>query len=324
MTAPTPDPADEPRPPAPSRPGSTAPGHRSWARPALVAILAALFAAMLGYQVLHAGGLQQTALFYIGLPATIALVVAATARPRTVTGMAVAAVTIGLALAGPLLGEGVVCLVMAAPLFFLVAIVIGLAFDLLARSARSKRSHAFGFVPVLALLCLEGVVGSPVPPNEVVTVTRTVQVSAEQFSAALAGTPRFTQPRSSFLSRVPFPRVVEVAGTGLDLGDERVVTFTPRRSLGIGAQPTPRSMRLRITQSGPAQLQFDVVQDTATARWLRWQTSQVSWRATSTGVTEVTWRLGYQRTFDPGWYFGPLQRYGMQQATGYLLDTFTG
>lgn len=293
------------------------------ARRTLLAILAALFAAMLGYKVLRVGGLEQTALFYVGLPATIALVVAATARPRSATGLAVAVVTIALALAGPLLDEGVICLVLAAPLFYLVAVLIGGAVDIGRRSRSIRRMNAVVLAPVLALLCLHGAVAAPAPRDEVVTVIRTVPGTPEQFAVALSGSATFTPPESAFLGRLPFPRVVEVAGTGLRLGDEREITFTPRHSLGIGARPTPRSMHLRVTASAPTGVRFDVVEDTATARWLRWTTSRVSWRPTPAGGTEVTWQLTYRRTFDPGWYFGPLQRYGMRQATDYLLDTFT-
>lgn len=37
----------------------------------------------------------------------------------------------------------------------------------------------------------------------------------------------------------------------------------------------------------------------------------------------LTWKLAYRRTFDPGWYFGPLQSYGMEQPAAFLADTFT-
>jgi hypothetical protein len=317
-----PERSGEGRPPGSEPPGLEPPGpHGSRrARLTLVGVLAALFAAMLGYKLLHAGGLEQTALFYVGLPATIALVVAATARPRSAIGLAVAVVTIGLALAGPLLNEGVICLVMAAPLFYAVAIGIGVLVDA-TRDRGQPWLHAFGFVPLLAVLCLEGVVGS-LPRDEAVSVTRTVEVTPQQFEAALTGTPRFQRPASAFLGRLPFPRPLQVEGTGLDVGDERLITFTPRKSLGIGADPTPRSMRLRVAGSTPNLVRFDVVHDTTTARWLQFRTSQVSWQPAAGGGTRVTWRLTYARTFDPGWYFGPLQQYGMRQAAGYLLDTF--
>ena len=319
MSMPTPQPDGEPRAGTPEPRTGRLP---SKARVILVAILAALFAAMLGDRVLNAGGLEESALFYVGLPAMMAIIVALTARPRTATGLSVAAVTIALALAGPLLGEGVVCLVLAAPLFYLVAVGVGLVIDSSSWDFGPRRLHAFGIVPLLVLLAMEGVPGSTVSRDQAVTITRTVQVTPQQFAASLSQTPRFTPPRAEFLSRLPFPRVVQVAGTGLAVGDERAITFTPRRTLGIGARPTPRAMRLRVARSGPAQVQFDVVQDTATARWLRWQTSQVTWRPTAARGTEVTWRLTYQRTFDPSWYFGPLQRYGMHQASDYLIDTF--
>jgi hypothetical protein len=222
-----------------------------------------------------------------------------------------------------MLNEGIICLVLTAPLFYLVAIPIGMVIDLYVERDRTRRMHALGLVPVLAVLSLQGVTGAPAHEDQV-AVTRIVQLTPPQFAAALSGAPRFALPRSAFLSRLPFPLVVRVDGAGLDVGDERAITFTRRHSLGIGASSTPRSMRLRVAESGPDHVRFDVVQDSATARWLHWQTSRVTWRPTSSGSTEVTWQLTYQRTFDPSWYFGPLQEYGMRQATGYLIDSFAG
>ncbi|MGW5116403.1 hypothetical protein ACWEQ8_13365 [Streptomyces noursei] len=49
----------------------------------------------------------------------------------------------------------------------------------------------------------------------------------------------------------------------------------------------------------------------------------MTWQPSPTGRTEVTWTLHYRRTFDPGWYFGPIQTYGMEQAAAYLSDTFS-
>lgn len=33
-------------------------------------------------------------------------------------------------------------------------------------------------------------------------------------------------------------------------------------------------------------------------------------------------RPPYRRTFDPSWYFGPVQRYATDRAAAYLLETF--
>lgn len=294
----------------------------SSARIRLVAVLAALFATMLGYKVLHAGGLEQTALFYVGLPAVIALSVAATCRPKSVTGTAMASVTVGLALAGPLLDEGIICLLVAAPLFYAVAALIGMTVDAGRRHRqRGGRAHAVVTAPLLAVLALEGAGAYEFPRDNAVSVTRAVAVSPETYRQALAGPVEFGAPEALFL-KIPFPRPQQVTGTGLDLGDRRHITFNPRRSLGIGAPAKPRSMDLVVAVSEPGRVVFEVERDTTLARWLRLSSAEVRWHATGDRRTEVTWTLRYRRTFDPGWYFGPLQSYGMTQAAGYLADTF--
>ncbi|MCK7626374.1 hypothetical protein MUU72_25265 [Streptomyces sp. RS10V-4] len=295
------------------------------ARRQLVCVLAALFTAMLVYKVLHAGHLQQTALFYVGLPAFIALAVAVGARPRSATGTALAAVTIGLALAGPLLDEGVVCLVMAAPLFYLLAVAIAAPVDWASRRrrrGRGGRAHAFATVPLIAVLALEGSGAYDLPREGTASVTRTVALSTGQFAQALAAPPRFAAPRPVFL-KIPFPRPQRSEGAGLAVGAHRQVTFNPHRSLGIGSHPTPRGMRLVVTAHTPGRVVFTVARDTTLARWLDLRSAEVTWRSAAPGRTEVTWTLRYRRTFDPGWYFGPLQQYGMEQAAAYLADTFT-
>ncbi|GAA4919981.1 hypothetical protein [Streptomonospora salina] len=252
--------ADPGRPPDQEPPEPPATGR---ARLLLAGTLLALFGAMLGYKVLRAGGLEQSALFYVGLPALIALVVVSSARPRSAAGTAVAVTTIGLLLAGPLLDEGVVCLVMAAPLFYLVAVLFGLI-------------------------------------------------------ASLAGAPDYSAPRSAFLRLVPFPRPERAEGTGLQAGDERTVRFTG------GHRPTRMVLRVTEARTGPdgGRAVFTVADDTTLARWLRLDRAQAQWHATPQGGTRLAWTLHYERTFDPSWYWGPLQSYGMDRAAGYLADTF--
>jgi hypothetical protein len=292
----------------------------TWRRP-VVSLLVALFAAYLLYRILRDGRLEQSAAFYVGLPAVLAIVVAATARPRGAVGSAVVATTIGLALAGPLLGEGVICLVFSAPLFYLIAIFVAIGIESGGRSGH-RGIAAIAIVPVL-LMCLEGVSpATSMPRGEQVVSERIVQAAPGEVEAALARTPAYGRPSSAFL-RLGFPRPLHATGEGLDVGDERFVTFTPRRSLGIGAKPTPRSMRLRVTESEPGRVVFTIVQDSTAARWLDFDTAEVTWHIAGATSTTVRWTLRYRRTFDPAWYFGPLQRYGMTQVADYLNVTVT-
>ena len=61
----------------------------------------------------------------------IAIVVVFVVSPRSAPGVACKAVTVALLTSAVLLQEGILCLVMAAPLFYLVAIVF-IVFDALA------------------------------------------------------------------------------------------------------------------------------------------------------------------------------------------------
>lgn len=304
-------------------PSEAPPPRRS--RLVLAGAVLALFAGLLGYRVLNEGGLEQTALFYVGLPAVIALTVVVAARPRSAVGTAMATVTVGLALAGPLLAEGLVCLIMAAPLFYLVALFVGLGMN----EYRSRKGlGALIAVPLLLAACLEGVAGIEYLPRQSEgRAERVVAAAPDEVAAALSAEPVYSEPGSAFLRVLPFPRPRTAEGTGLRLGDHRVVDFEPRRSLGIGTRPTPRSMRLAVTETSVGadggRVVFTVAHDDTLARWLDLREAEVSWSAVP-GGTRVSWTLRYERTFDPSWYWGPLQDFAVDRAAGYLLDTFRG
>ncbi|MFC4563547.1 hypothetical protein ACFO4E_16900 [Nocardiopsis mangrovi] len=296
------------------------------ARLLLAGALTALFGALLAYRVLKAGNLEQTALFYVGIPAVIALTVVFTARPRSTAGIAIAVTTIGLLLAGPLLDEGFVCLLMAAPLFYLVAMLVGWMAGEARRGGRRSRWHAAALGPVLLLLCAEGVAGvAYLPPAGEGRAAVVVPAPPSAVTSALAAEPDYAPPRALLFRAVPFPRPTAAEGTGLDVGDRRHIAFTPRRSLGLNAEPTPRGMLLEITESrvdaDGGRVVFTVVDDTTLARWLDLRAAEATWRASDDG-TRMAWTLHYHRTFEPSWYWSPVQRHAMDRAAGYLADTF--
>ncbi|MFI0444248.1 hypothetical protein [Actinomadura sp. 6N118] len=286
------------------------PGRQRSARRTLLAVVAALFAAILAYKILKAGGLEQTALFYVGIPALIALTVVQTARPRSTLGTIMATITVGLALAGPLLGEGVVCLIVAAPLLYLVGAIVGLLADW---AGRRRGMHALLIVPLL--LTAEGTAVG-LPRGGEVTVTRTASAGTD-VERALAAAPEFG-PIPSRLLRLKFPKPVRADGTGLDIGATRLITFTPRKSLGIGAHPEARSMELKVVRRETGRVVFAITKDTTLARWLELKEAEFSWNKARLSVT-----LRYSRTFDPSWYFGPIQQHAMREAAAYLAETFT-
>ncbi len=343
-----PDPSDAPEPAehgltddflsgryAPGRPlrdtgGGQAEPPPTAARWILAGVVLVAFAALLAVRVTRFGGLDQTALFYVGLPALLALLVILFCRVRSAVGAAMTVTTLGLLLAGPLLGEGMVCLVIAAPLIYgVVALVTWVG----ATVFRADRRHpnALVAVPILFALAMEGVGGFSLLPREATgTGSVLVNTAPDDVAAALAAPPEYG-PQSAFLLRaVPFPEPVQAVGAGLDTGDTRLVHFTPRRTLALGADPTPRRLELEIVESESradgGRVVFEVTEDTTFANWMEMERAVATWQSeTVPGAgerTRLTWEIEYQRTYDPSWYFGPVQAYATGLAADYLAGTF--
>src|SRR5258708_5874682 len=155
------------------------------ARLTSVAIAAvALMAAGIMYRVLFWRHLGQTSLLFMGIPGLLAVALAAGRKTKTVTGGIMRATAIGLLLSGPLLGEGFICILMASPIFFLVAFVIGRARD---ASRGLKRPVALScLVLLIGPMTLEGTHPRlSLNREETVTVTRSIAASPEEVAAAL-------------------------------------------------------------------------------------------------------------------------------------------
>jgi hypothetical protein len=283
----------------------------------LALLVGGIAVASILYRVVYLGGMDQTAALFVGLPGVLAVVVALTPRAGSATGMAIKATTILLLIAGPLYGEGFVCILFISPLFYLVAVLVGGTIDAVRRwrSGRASRTYAFVLLPVLlASLSLEGTTSwTTLARSQSVTATRVVAGTPRDVERSLAGTPRFDRPLPRLL-RLGFPRPVAAEGSGLRVGDVRSVVFESRMGKA--------EVVFAIAERRPGFVRFRAVADrTPIARWLGWRDAIVRWRAVGAGRTEVRWTVRFTRELDPAWYFGPWERYGARTAAAYLIDT---
>ena len=273
----------------------------------------------IAYRALSDFGLDQTAALFVGLPLVLAIAVTFAPPARTVTGLILKTLLLGILMAGILVGETLVCMLIASPLALIVGLAVGLPID----ASRRKQGTAkpapgpLVVVGVLVLASLEGVIPAiDVPRQASVTVTRHVDATPDQVRAALARTPAVTGALPAVL-RIGFPRPVAAHGEGTDVGDVRRITFT-----GSGHHGTVHTgdLELRVTDSGPRHVTFTAVQDTSRiATWLRWREARVAWEADGDG-TLVSWTLAYDRELAPSWYFGPVQHVAVRATAGYLID----
>jgi len=282
------------------------------------------------YRLLVWHRLEQTALLFVGIPVLLAVILACTPKARTTTGGILKTTTLALLLSAPLLGEGFICILMAAPIFYATAMGVAAAIALAKKRAADKPKHAI--LPCLLLIAflpmsVEGTRPAlSFPRDEAVTARRVVAASPWEVEDALRRSPRIDLPLPAYL-RLGFPRPTEARGEGLEPGALRRVHFA-------GGEGHPGDLVMQVIDSSPGHVSFRMVSnETKVAHWLDFQEAEVEWHAvgnatgvaltgvTTTGVTttEVTWTLRYRRLLDPAWYFAPWERYAVHLSADYLI-----
>ena len=267
------------------------------------------------YRILVFHRLEQTALLFVGIPVLLAVILAATPKAKTIIGSVLKATTLALLLSAPLLGEGFICILMAAPIFYAVAMVVAALITFINnRADKPKRV----ILPCLALIAflpmsLEGTHPSlSFSRDEQVTAHRMVAASPQEVENALRYSPRIDRALPFYL-RLGFPRPTEARGEGLEIGALRRIHFA-------GGEGHPGDLVLAVTDSGPGLARFRVVSnETKVTHWLDLKEAEVQWRAVG-DHTEVTWTLRYRRLLDPAWYFAPWERYAVRLAADYLIQ----
>ena len=291
--------------------------HR--ARMSVVGVIGLLAAASVAFRLMTNTGLEQTAALFIGIPALLAC--AALFIPTaTAVGVACKAVTVGMLISLVFLGEGVVCVAMSAPLFYLVAVIVGGAVEAIRRSRGEATPHrTFSLLALLAIgpMSLEGVTPITTIDRDVtVSQTRIVQASAADVATAIRQQPRFERELPAYLG-IGFPRPT------FTWIDERhwIIRMRGGEMRLDGMEPQAGNLHLAIDEEGPGRIRWRAMSDNShMTHFLDWRSSQVEWQAIDGETTRVTWTLSYRRGLDPAWYFGPMERYAVGLAAGYLID----
>jgi hypothetical protein len=277
----------------------------------VIALVVACTCAALFYRIFINRGLGHSSAMFLGVPAVLAILLALTPKARTVTGGIIKGITLALLIVAPLLGEGYLCILFAAPLFYLVGILVGVGVDALRRNRGTTLSCiALALLP----LCMEGVVPQLTwSRGQSVSVTRVVPAPENAVEASLSQSPRLDTALPRFL-RIGFPRPLEATGQGLSVGATRIIHFA-----GAEGDP-PGDLVMRITDRGPGYARFETVSDDIKlTQWLRWDDSEVEWAPVDAEHTRVTWRIHFERQLDPAWYFAPWERTAVRAVARFLI-----
>jgi hypothetical protein len=271
-----------------------------------------LFLVSISLRVVYAHKLETTSVMFIGLPAGLAIFMSLLPPTKSAIGAAMKGTTIGLLISAVLFGEGVICVLMAAPIAYFIAGLVGAMTDY-SRKKQHPEMQCLIWI-VAAFMSFEGTSDRlSLSRDEEVRAERIVGASPAEIEATLAATPAF-QTQLPFYFRIGFPKPVAARGSGLQIGDERVIHFA-------GGEGHPGDEVFRITGRTNSSITFHPDNDTShIAHWLHWKESVVEWSPIDAGHTRVAWTLRFRRGLDPAWYFRPSERYGARLAAGYLID----
>ena len=300
------------------------PGEATRARIALATLIVAVAIGAIAYRVIVWHNLQQTAALFIGIPAVLAIVVVFGVSPDSAPGVACKAVTIGLLVSLLFLWEGMLCVLMSAPLFYAIAIAISYPM----RKARDANDSGMitlrscVILLVIVPMSLEGVTEfTTVNREESVAASRIVAASSDAVERALFEAPRFDRVRPLYLS-AGFPSPV---ATRIEHDSEEtrwVIQMRGGEMLLTGMEPRTGDLTLRLEEARPGLVRWRAISDTShMTHFLVWREIVVQWQAVDASTTKVTWTLRYFRGLDPAWYFGPMERYAARLAAGYLIDS---
>lgn len=294
------------------------------ARMALATLIVAVAIGSIAYRVIVSHDLQQTAALFIGIPAVLAIVVVFGVSPASAQGVACKAVTICLLVSLLFLWEGMLCVLMSAPLFYAIAIVVSYAIREARDPGNSLTITLRSCVILLAIvpMSVEGVTEfTTVNREESVTASQIVAASADAVERALFEVPRFDRVRPLYLS-AGFPSPV---ATRIEHDSHETLWVIQMRGgemLLSGMEPRTGDLLLRLEEARPGLVRWRAISDTShMTHFLMWREIVVQWQAVDAGTTRVTWTLQYRRGLDPAWYFGPMERYAARLAAGYLIES---
>ncbi|WP_282607753.1 hypothetical protein [Pelagibius sp. Alg239-R121] len=271
-------------------------------------------------------GFANSSLLYLGLPFVISLMLHhfigysknQSALGRYLNHLRNA--TVVMLGSSALLFEGFICVLMFMPIYYL-AITIGFVYaDYNERRDRRRKSRVGVYaVPLIVMvLSLEGVVPTTsLPRLNAVTHVAVVETDIRQLKENMARPIRFDAPRNWFLSIFPLP--VDIRAGSLASGDVHELDFVYKRWFFTNLHRG--RLRLLIEHVGERDIRTRVIENTSyLANYLEVQGTEIRFTDLGEGLTEIALTISYRRLLDPAWYFGPLQRFAMEENARYFVE----
>jgi len=273
----------------------------------LIYIILAIAAASLFYRITQSSDFKNTSILFVGLPTLISILVAKSGTPESTQGLIFKVITLFLLISAIILGEGILCIVMAAPIFYFAGFLVGVAANYF---SKDKKISALAFLPLLVLI------SQPwnLKDHKVYSVSTTKTYTKAVTIDDLAKEPNFLAELPAVFQH-GFPKPVSIEGSGLKVKDQRKIDF-------VSSTKGKGSLVLEISEIDDHKVVFSPISDdTHIGSWLTWQKITVSIEEKN-GQHELTWSSQYTCNLGPQWYFQPIEEKAIEQMHHFLMESY--
>jgi hypothetical protein len=252
------------------------------------------------------------------LPALLGIL-AGWARPEKPATTSLLMVALAFVGGLPFLGEGAICVIMIAPFYIAIGMIVAAVTGGIVRARRARGRPPSPFAVLLLLIPAAASWADPhlvgAPP--VATVADSVVVDAPRdavWSTLAELQLRFDAPPPVMLATL-LPRPIAIDGHGAGPGAVRRVIFDNG------------TLRATVTRADPPR-RFDVdlgVENAGREFFDHWATlvdSSFSFDELPGARTRITHVTRYRPRVSPRWYFAPFERLFASTMQRYLLDEF--
>ncbi len=266
------------------------------------------------FRVLDTYGLEQTSLLFIGLPTLMSLLaVKYVPKATSAFGLVFQIITLFLLLSGILLGEGIICILFTAPIFYGVGAIMVLIYELLKKRNKSKQ-YLFFWLPFVLIIGEVYLIATPKP---IQTVKTSQTVAGHPTFEAFNQSPDFLQNYPNFF-KLGVPTPLQIEGTGIAIGDQRRISFESR-TRGIG------DLVLEVQDVQPNVMTFRFNSDDSHINhWLTWKLAKVELEHHPNETTTIHWTTQFTCDLGPTWYFVPIERHGIEVMNEHLIQAYFG
>lgn len=277
----------------------------------LYLIVLVIAIASITFRLLDKNSLEQTSLLFIGIPTLITLlIVRYSKKPKSAYGVAFLTITLFLLISGIFLGEGFVCILFMAPIFYAVTAVLVLLYEFLKKKGKEK-TYSFVLLPILFLMFQPSEYISEPQIHSIKTVQ---SIKKNQNLNELNNQPNFINKLPSFF-KIGFPKPIRIEGEGVGVGDKRIISFKSLTK-GIG------KLILEVKEKTKNKIIFKIISDnTHINHWLTYKEVKVE-IIEENEVKKVIWTTDFVCDLGPSWYFEYSEKFAIGLMNEHLINSY--